>query len=195
MTALHQPSANTPFLQGIPSSLISKEWYRYLAQNTQILGGGGNVVPIDDSQILEAIDQSSNSGTQQNAGQISDSQVQAAMSLDATSQIKTHQLQIDDSSLLTAMQIDQTAMVKSLQSQIDDANATIAMLNDQSAAINKLTQDLQDALLQIAMSLAIPPASLRNPTYVATLVVPVQTGTLTVTLPNGHTFTFGGNYS
>lgn len=47
MNSVTRLNANTPFLQGIPNSYISKEWYLLLFSISEILGGGASVVPLD----------------------------------------------------------------------------------------------------------------------------------------------------
>lgn len=41
-------SSNTPFLIGVPNSLVSKEWYRFLASAARIIGDGQIPISFDD---------------------------------------------------------------------------------------------------------------------------------------------------
>lgn len=50
MNTIPRLTANTPFLQGVPNSMVAKEWYRVLFSITQILGGGQPVMNMDELQ-------------------------------------------------------------------------------------------------------------------------------------------------
>lgn len=47
MTSVTRLSASTPFLQGVPNSMVSPEWYRLLVSVVQVLGGGKNIIDLD----------------------------------------------------------------------------------------------------------------------------------------------------
>jgi len=48
MTQTIRLNVSTPFLQDVPNSLISKDWYRFLRQIVVILGNGSDVVDLGD---------------------------------------------------------------------------------------------------------------------------------------------------
>jgi len=50
MTTVPRLNAATPFLEGVPNSMVSKEWYRVIFSIAQILGGGAAVTPLGSFQ-------------------------------------------------------------------------------------------------------------------------------------------------
>lgn len=52
MTSVPKILATTPFLQGVPTSLVSQPWVRFLSAVTQILGGGSDIQDLATFQSL-----------------------------------------------------------------------------------------------------------------------------------------------
>ncbi len=50
MTSVPRINAETPFLQGVPNSLVSREWYRYLSSVSSLLGNGADILSLQDVQ-------------------------------------------------------------------------------------------------------------------------------------------------
>lgn len=51
MTDSPRINASTPFLEGVPNSMVSREWYRLLAFMSQIIGVSQNVIALPEFEI------------------------------------------------------------------------------------------------------------------------------------------------
>ena len=134
VTATIRLNANTPFLEGVPNSKISKEWYRALFSVIQILGNGVNVTNLPDLEALEVFDQPSLSA-------------QAAL-----------QQGLDSLSVQVSMEADQTSNVVQLRAIVSDAITQLSQQEAPTAAISQLVSLLSDALIQLSMHEPVVPA-------------------------------------
>jgi TolA-binding protein len=112
------PSIKTPFLEGAPASIVSKEWYRVLLNISEALGGPAGTNNAADIALLEAID----SGN--------------------TAERATLSQRIDTLNVAVEMLNDCTAEVTRVRSMIEDLSIALVMLQDTQAMIATGTQQL-----------------------------------------------------
>ena len=81
-------SANTPFLQGVPNSLITREWYRLLVSLTDAVGGAGtsptSLPSVELSQVMDVDTPAFESALSQSVSSI---ESQLAMAIEPTAEL------------------------------------------------------------------------------------------------------------
>ena len=124
--------ASTPFLEGVPNSIVSRPWYRLLTSITAILADQ-NTSSITDTQIVEIFDAPSPAVLASLAtilatvGSLNDLLTQLAMLPDQTAALGMLRQAVSDALVQGVMQSDQTAALEQMRALVADSQAQLAM--------------------------------------------------------------------